>query len=789
MRLFNVMVAFLLLCINLFGQKKPFATLPEHLRDTAFAEWISPTDNNETGVFYFRKKVDINSVPEKFIIHVSADNRYRLYVNETLVSWGPAVGDILNWNYETVDIAPYLKKGKNIIASQVWNLGNLKGARQISNKTAFILQGNSTLENQINTNSSWLFAKDSGYFFNNMTTETVGGGYLAGATDSLIGKWHPWNWQKLSYNDSKWHQSKELGKGNHTGLDTWQGTPWHLKQREIPPMEQVKQTIPKILYVNGLSYNTSAYHGLSNLNIPPHTQVDILFDNQTLTMGYPQLVVENGKDSKIKIQYQESLFDENGQKGNRDEWQGKIMKGYYDVFIPSGGLQQFQPLWVRTFRYVKLTVETKEDPLNLLEFYNLFTAYPLQEKAHFSANNSTLSQIWETSWRTTRLCALETFMDCPYYEQLQYIGDTRVQALISMYAAGDEALVKNAINQFYASLQPFGLTKSNHPSNNQQIIPPFSLLFINMLHDYHMYRDNSSFVKQYIPGIKFILDWFVSKIADNGMLGPIPYWNHIDGGTLFENGSPPGAGVGGSAHLSILLAYTLDKAVELLKFHGFSCDAAYFEGFSASLKKNTLKLCYDEGKKLIAETPEKTMFSQHTNSFAILAGMFEEKQAKVVAQKIISDDSLVQATLYFNFYVFQALKKVGLGEEVITAMDKWLPFLENGFSTFPEHGINSRSDCHAWAAHPIFDFLSIVCGVEPSSPGFKSVEIRPQIGNLSNVKAKIPHPLGEIDVNIQQEKDGASLIKIELPDGLAGKLIYKQLTYPLSGGYNEFNLK
>ena len=781
--------ALMIFTFNLFGQKKPFASLPKHLNDSAFAEWISPGVDNDNGVFYFRKQIVINSIPKKFIVHVSADNRYRLYVNESLVSWGPAVGDLLNWNYETIDIAPYLKTGKNIIASQVWNLGGLKGARQISNATAFILQGNSEMEQLINTDKSWVCKRDTGYHFLHMTSETVGGGYIAGATDSIVGKQHPWGWNNSEFDDSKWNKASELGKGNHAGLDTWLGTPWLLKARTIPLMEQEKQAISELLYAKGLPFKPSTYNGKLDLNIPANSKVELLLDNQVLTMGFPQLKVQNGSRSKIKIQYQESLFETNGEKGNRTEWQGKEMKGYYDVFMPDGGLRQFEPLWIRTFRYVKLIIETKEEALKILDFHNIYTAYPLQQQAIFSSNDDTLAKIWDTSWRTARLCALETYMDCPYYEQLQYIGDTRIQALISMYVAGDDRLAKNAISQFYGSMQPMGLTKSNHPTGGSQIIPPFSLIFINMVHDYYMLRDDSPFIKQYIPGIKFILDWFVSKIDDNGILGPLPYWNHIDGGTLFKNGSPPGISEGGSAHMSILLAYTIDKTVDMLKHHGYSCDAEYLEAISTSLKERTLELCYNEEKQLLAETPEKRIYSQHTNSMAILAGMFNEEDEKIVAQKIISDTTLIPATLYFNFYVFQALKKVGLGGEVIKEMDKWSVFLDNGFTTFPEHGIDSRSDCHAWSAHPLFDFLNITTGVEPSSPGFKTVEIRPQLGNLSNINASIPHTLGEISIEILKEKNDASQLKIVLPVGLTGKLIYKQNTYVLLSGNNEFNLK
>jgi hypothetical protein len=87
------------------------------------ANWIAVpnVDGNAYGVFYFRKKVNLPVKPASFIIHVSADNRYKLYVNGILVSLGPARGDTYYWNYETIDLAPYLNQGKNTVSALVFN--------------------------------------------------------------------------------------------------------------------------------------------------------------------------------------------------------------------------------------------------------------------------------------------------------------------------------------------------------------------------------------------------------------------------------------------------------------------------------------------------------------------------------------------------------------------------------------------------------------------------------------------------------------------------------------------
>lgn len=765
------------------GQNKPFVTLPEQLDDNRFAEWIIPDENE--GVFYFRKTLKLESVPEKFVVHTSADARYRLYVNGLSATWGPAVGDSENWNYETTDIAPLLKKGENLIAAQVWNWGHLNGTRQQSLRTAFILQGDSDAEHKANTSRLWKVKKDEGYYVLEMDRATVGGGYISGGTDSLIAARHPWGWNQPDFDDSDWKQAKELGKGNHSGLDTWKGTAWKLKPRDLPAMEQKKERIAELLETKGIPFPGYSDKKLS-VEIPANSRVEILLDNRVLTMGFPQLFVSGGKNSKIKIQYQEALFNADGTKGNRNDWQGKTMKGYYDIFIPDGNERRFEPLWIRVFRFVKLTIETQNEPLKINDFYNIYTAYPLEQKGSFAVEDEMLNQIWETSWRTLRLCALETYMDCPYYEQVQYIGDTRIQALVSMYVAGEDRLAKNAIQQFYNSMQPMGLTKSAHPTNGVQIIPPFSLYFIGMMHDYYLLRDDPEFVRQFIPGIKFILEWFTGRIDENGMLGPLPYWNHIDGGTDFTNGSPPGISEGGSAHMTVLLAYALDKAAELLNRFDFPCDADRFDKISKSLKQHTMSLCFSEEKKLIAETPAKEQFSQHTNIFAILTNTFDPEVQHEMAQRILNDESLIQTTLYFKFYLFQALKKAGLGEKVIDQMQEWKKFLDAGLTTFPEHGINSRSDCHAWAAHPMYDFLNITCGIEPGSPGFKTVKIEPNPGNLTEFEGKMYHPLGEISVSFKSNRKNNNQFIVRLPSGLSGTFVFQGITFPLTEGENVF---
>ncbi len=67
---------------------------------------------------YYRLEIELEEAGEA-IVDLSANSRYRLWINEKPVLSGPCRSNQFRHYYETVDLKPYLKKGKNILAAQV----------------------------------------------------------------------------------------------------------------------------------------------------------------------------------------------------------------------------------------------------------------------------------------------------------------------------------------------------------------------------------------------------------------------------------------------------------------------------------------------------------------------------------------------------------------------------------------------------------------------------------------------------------------------------------------------
>ena len=114
---------------------------------------------------------------------------------------------------------------------------------------------------------------------------------------------------------------------------------------------------------------------------------------------------------------------------------------------------------------------------------------------------------------------------------------------------------------------------------------------------------------------------------------------------------------------------------------------------------------------------------------------------------------MLSASYYFRFYLARALDHAGMADKYLDSIGPWRKLLPLHFSTWPEVPGNTRSDSHAWSAHPIYDFLTLVAGIEPASPGFATVRIAPHLGSLPSLTATYPHPQGEIKVEYQRKGD------------------------------------
>lgn len=768
---------------------------PDLLTKAWPAFWINcpGVGQRNYGVYHFRKSFIQVNKPGRFIVHVTADNRYRLFVNGHPVCSGPARGDLYNWYYETVDIAPWLQSGNNTIAALVWNMAEWAPVAQVSNQTGFVLQGDTGNEQVINSDHSWKVFHDSAYLpCSTDNGERLQTYMVTGPGDQVKGLYFPWGWEQPGYDDGQWQPAGQTAHPEPAGHGT--DNIWTLAPRNIPLFTETMQRIPSVRRCSGLTVKAGFLTGGQPLVIPANTTVSILLDQEQNTVGYPELIVSGGAKATIQLTYAEALFDKDHQKGDRNEVSGKEIKGNFDLFEQDGGNRRlFRPLWQRTWRYMQMDIVTGDQALTIEDLYGMRTGYPFQLKASFSSNDSSLKDIWNVGWRTAQLCAGETYFDCPYYEQLQYEGDTRIQSLISLYMTGDDRLMRKAILDFYHSRVPEGLTQGRYPSNRLQVIPPFSLFWVSMVYDYWMYRNEPAFIAQFLGPIEGVLHWYENNIdTSKNMLGPLKWWNFVDWNTKFKDmGTPDGVTDGNSSIITEQYAWTLTQAAALFSYFHRDDAARHFRKQAAALNAGTYLHCFDPARNEMGDTPDKTAFSQHASIMGVLSGAIpaDHDQAKKTMLQVLKDSTLSQATFYYRFYLVRALIRAGMADHYYSQLTPWRDMLKIGLTTFAENPEPTRSDCHAWSASPNYDFLATICGVVPDAPGFSRVLIQPALGGLKEVKCTIPHPAGTITLSLRRQNLGAGIEgTVTLPEHISGRLVWNGREIPLKGGFQKISL-
>lgn len=751
----------------LVGLLVSFGAFAENLKWTA--HWIMhPTvQPQDHAMILFRKSFDVQAKPAKFVVHVSADNHYRLFVNGKYITRGPARGDISHWFYETLDLAEYLQAGKNVIAAEVVNWGPKRSFSYFSQMTSFIMQGESDAEKIVNTSGgSWKCLQNQAFnakMVNWMTDRSTidFGLYVGNPTDSIMGAKYPWGWETRDYNDSAWLLAKwcDIAGGRdsqHAGGILYSGGKL-LIPRRVGLLKEEKVPFDGIRRSSGMEATDNFIKGTGSLTIPANKKVSILIDQGVETMGYPELLVSGGKDARIQAMYAENLIVKiKSPKGNRDEIDGKYMVGIKDVFIPDGGKSRlFKPTYIRAFRYIQLDIETKNTSLIIENYTNVACNAPIEQKAEFEAGHPLLSWIMDAGWRTVSICAQDYLLSDAYYEQMQYTGDSRVHNLSLLTLSGDDRLTRNALIQFDQSRIPEGLTYACYPNPFHLIIPSYSLIWIDQVHDYLMWKDDKAFISGFELGIQSVLHWFEQKMQSNGLMGKMDWWGALAWPRHYKNGEPPTIYEGNNTLYTLHYAYTLRHAADIFEYLGKTAQAAEYRQRAVQICEAVNRLCKNQDG-FYTESPDNKQVSQITNLLAILAEATTSDEAKTLMGKLLEPkDWFGQVDLFLHLYLFEAMNKTSYQDKFKSELSEWQLMKDRRMSGFAEVPLewgeeNQRSECHPWSSSPNVFLFKTVCGINPTSTGHKTVEIAPSFGGLTSIKAVYPHPLGNIELDLQK---------------------------------------
>lgn len=740
---------------------------------SAFWIWCAERPQGKEACF-FRNCFTLEKTPSECPVQVSADSVYTLYVNGKIAARGPRKGDAFRHYYDVVDLAPYLETGENIIAAKVFHFPSDPVA------AAEWKSGPSSL----------ITASLAGFWLNSDDERLSTGAHwrVWGAGDALnfeptspAGPAPDMSKTALSQIPSRFFQKDFDGAAFREAVvvcDTGPRrygrlNPMPLAAAPLPAPVQ-KHILPQRIVRSNIPVAETLL-ATGKLEIPPGGPWFVEIDMGFLTTAYVCFHISYGEDmpAEMALRYAESYyrFDENGKryKGDRASCENAVLLGECDTLLVNRADGFYETPFFRTFRYLRLEIQQNAGSILLDDFKLWETHYPLEIQG-CCARPLSYKKLWSISARTLLLCMHDTYEDCPYYEQLQYIMDTVLSARYTYYISADDRLARAAIDMFSAGRMPDGMLNCCFPCKYGQVIPGFGLYYIQLLYDHYLYYGDKALVCRYFSAVDSVLQYFIARLDPNtGFFPRSQYWEFVDWVQKWDewDGVPIGPDETVNTIYHEMFVYFLRKAARLCDWLGRGGLAGEYRAVAEQVARSVRAECYDTVRGVFMDTVGRLDASAHAQIWAVLAGIVDGEAARTLMERVMNDHEMPRCSYSMTFFLLRALEQTGLYDAYSEeCMKPWHTMLCDNLSTWCEDPVTQRSDCHAWSCLPLYEFGGVILGVRPAEPGYERIRIAPSAAGRDCAEGSVATRKGLVKIRWEKRSNGAMRLEAETPPGI-----------------------
>ncbi len=772
------------------------------------------------GFWYLRKTFDLAAVPREATAAVSADGRYRLYVNGAYAGRGPARCDPAFQSYDERDIAPYLRPGRNVIAILLHSYGRDMSWYQLPPTihlaafgcaSAFFqadlsLSGGAQLH--IDSDETWRWLKANAW-----RQDTKAG--AVGFEEVFDARVAPKGWSQAEFDDSDWQNVRAL---EFPALNlTTPSRPFpHMLPRAIADLFE-KELLPGALLFAGEVESTesdspseqaagdslvqTSAERIDNAEAPllggeatiapGKRDFALVFDFEDTVAGYPRLDFTASAGTIIDIAYSERLRDGHPEPPAP----GPVSSPYAHRCVAREGRQIWEKFEWIGFRYLQLTIRKQTGPVVLHKVSLNETGYLVEERGTFECSDELLNRIWQAGAKTVRRCMHDGYEDCPSREQRQWLGDLYTESLTNYAAFGDTRLVAQALRQAAQAQRPDGMVPMAVPGDlavrQGFAIPDWGLYWILSLGKYVEYTGDLTPAAEVFPAVLRLLDWFDRFVDEDGLLDKLPEWNFIDWADVDRRGEC--TAMNALYHRTLQVAGELARRLEMPRIAADLAKRA--ESIAAAINIHL----WDEHAGVYVDSrlngQQSHRISQQSNAIVVAYGIAPRERwdrifatvldaarlvvtptgmvglAPEAASSFNEEQDIVSAQPFFSHHLHRALVAAGRHDDLLKNIrSRWGEMLAGGVTTIWEVWDPNESKCHGWSTTPTFDLSTEVLGVAPIEPGFACFHVAPHPVDLDWAKGVFPTVRGDIPVSWRRTHDTFE-IDIDVPAETTAEIV------------------
>ena len=626
----------------------------------------------------FRRAFSLDTLPSEAILHITADDYYKLYVNGVFVTQGPAPGYEFHYYYNSVDISAYLRPGKNVIAVHTYYQGLINRVWVSADlRHMLTCQLDCDGKTVLVSDETWKTAEHTGY----PTGKTFG--YETQYAENYDSRSPEDGFPRPDFDDGAWDYAKER---EHADYVFFPQPTEQLALEEVSPAR-----IARTEHADGTA---------------------VLFcDLGYEAVGYLHLKARGVRGTVITIRCgEECLRDADGNDLDAVRFDMRCNCKYEEFWTLSGGDDTLAPYDYRGFRYFELHLPAgcrMEDA----DITVLLRHYPYRAVISCPSDDPTVKKIWKLCEDTIRYGVQEVYMDCPTREKGQYLGDGTVSSASHVLLTGDGSMMKKALYEYARSTFLTDGIMTVAPSALMQEIADYSMQYPEQLLWYYLHTGDRETLEALAPYAEGAARYFRAFDRGDGLLEKVDTWNLIDWPeNLRDNYDFPATKPIGDGCHNVINAFwfgCLHKLNEIRVLLGQEPDTAYEE----KVAKAFVSEFYDREQHLFTDAKTTKHTAIHSNVLPLYYGLLpytEDDEARASVISLIERKGLTCMGVYMSYFTLMGLRRAGedgLVMRLLTSPGAWCNMLAEGATTtYEAWGRDQKwntSLFHPWATAPI----------------------------------------------------------------------------------------
>lgn len=668
----------------------------------------------------FRRTFSLGVLPARAELCITADSRYKLWVNGVFVARGPARCYPHAQAVDSLDITPYLRVGENVIAAQVYQPGYSHFAYVHCGAAGLWAQLDADGARVLATDERWRVRRDPS--FDSLVPRVSI--YGSGVEDRDLAQ--DADWHSPAYDDATWATPRIVAPTN--------GSPWTVMQARTLPL-LVERELPMTLLETriGAAAQVRDAHlalreGWQAAEFKPFAPDEHSWFSSTLAenqaaywlydlgrdyIGQGWAEIENASGAEtLAVSYHEKM--------RRGELVISDPSTYCrvrltDRFRLRAGNQRAESFALRGSRYILFQL-IGPAPGVRVRFHARVSEYPLEVTRQLRPTDATLAGVVRMCEDTMRACLQDGFIDSTWRESSQWTGDALPHALTLSAMCDDVRPLRRVIEMAAQDPYPDGVLPSVLPGQvHAYTVVDYNFVWVELLLLYWQLTHDAEFTRGMWSTLTRMLDRFDADCGADGLIRSQP------GRRLFLDWSPQSRGEPNAVY-NLHYALALDAAAQLAEALGETERGALFAARGNALKAAARFAFWREGRWY--DDLPGTTFSQLAAALAVLTGAARADESSLLldalaARSLDAEDSpapgkMVLASPFMHHYVFEALRRGGRDDAVTDIIKRrWGRWVAAGYPTTWENwnvDFPDGSQCHAFSAHPRYHLAMIMAG-------------------------------------------------------------------------------